>query len=112
MPTIAAVTLGCKVNAYDTQAMVEKFQQAGYRYVDFGAEADVYIINTCTVTGTGDHKSLKLIRRVHREHPEADIIAAGCLSQIRPESVALEGSWGSARYLPWASSSIPTCTTR
>ncbi|MCR4621329.1 MAG: tRNA (N(6)-L-threonylcarbamoyladenosine(37)-C(2))-methylthiotransferase MtaB [Clostridiales bacterium] len=91
MPTIAAVTLGCKVNAYDTQAMVEKFQQAGYRYVDFGAEADVYLINTCTVTGTGDHKSLKLIRRVHREHPEADIIAAGCLSQIRPESVALEG---------------------
>ena len=91
MPTIAAVTLGCKVNAYDTQAMLEQFQRAGYEYADFDSDADIYLINTCTVTGTGDHKSLKLIRRVHREHPDADIIAAGCLSQISPESVALEG---------------------
>ena len=91
MPRIAAVTLGCKVNAYDTQAMLEQFQRAGYEYADFDSDADVYLINTCTVTGTGDHKSLKLIRRVHREHPDADIIAAGCLSQISPESVTLEG---------------------
>lgn len=91
MPRIACKTLGCKVNQYDTEAMLELFEKAGYESVPFEQEADVYIVNTCTVTGTGDSKSLKLIRRLHREHPEAGIIAAGCLAQRKPKDVALDG---------------------
>jgi threonylcarbamoyladenosine tRNA methylthiotransferase MtaB len=77
----AFYTLGCKVNQYDTEAMLEAFGRAGYEVVPFSEDADVYLINTCTVTGTGDQKSLKTIRRVAREHPHAAIVAAGCLAQ-------------------------------
>ena len=91
MPTIAIKTLGCKVNQYDTEAMLELLEAAGYTSVPFEADADVYLINTCTVTGTGDGKSLKLIRRVHREHPHSAIIAAGCLSQRDAKAVSLPG---------------------
>ena len=81
MKTVAFHTLGCKVNQYDTQAMLEKFRAAGYEVVPFDAAADVYVINTCTVTGTGDKKSMQLTRRLRREHPESHIILAGCLAQ-------------------------------
>ena len=80
-------TLGCKVNQYDTEAMLESFERAGYEIVPFSADADVYLINTCTVTGTGDQKSLKLMRRIAREHPQAGIIAAGCLAQREAEKI-------------------------
>ena len=79
--TIATYTLGCKVNQYDTEAMLERFEAAGYRAVGFQDEADVYLINTCTVTGTGDQKSLKTVRRVAREHPDCAIVVCGCLAQ-------------------------------
>ena len=69
MPDIAAHTLGCKVNQYDTQAMLELFLREGYRIVPVDQPADVYLINTCTVTGTGDKKSLQLIRKIRREYP-------------------------------------------
>lgn len=91
MRTITTHTLGCKVNQYDSEAMLESFERAGYRAVEFSAGADIYLINTCTVTGTGDQKSMKLIRRIHREHPDSDIIVAGCLAQRDAEKVALEG---------------------
>ena len=91
MPAVAAKTLGCKVNQYDTEAMLEILEQAGWTVVPFESDADAYLINTCTVTGTGDQKSLKLIRRVHREHPDAAIIAAGCLVQRTPEALHLPG---------------------
>ncbi len=81
MKTVAFHTLGCKVNQYDTQAMLEKFRAAGYEVVPFDGPADVYVINTCTVTGTGDKKSLQLTRRLRRERPESRIILAGCLAQ-------------------------------
>ena len=84
-------TLGCKVNQYDTEAMRELFQASGYETVPFDGEADVFVINTCTVTGTGDRKSLQLIRRCHRRFPEADIIVTGCLAQRDAESVSLPG---------------------
>ena len=84
-------TLGCKVNQYDTEAMRERFQDAGYKTVPFDGEADVFVINTCTVTGTGDKKSLQLIRRCHRRCPEADIIVTGCLAQRDAEAVSLPG---------------------
>ena len=80
-------TLGCKVNQYDTEAMLESFENAGYEIVPFSENADVYLINTCTVTGTGDQKSMKLMRRIAREHPQAGIIAAGCLAQRDAETL-------------------------
>lgn len=83
MKTIAAHTLGCKVNQYDTQAMLELFQQAGYEPVPISAPADVYLVNTCTVTGTGDKKSLQLIRKIRREHPSSRLIVCGCMAQQR-----------------------------
>ncbi len=91
MNRIAVHTLGCKVNQYDTEAMLELFEQAGYAPVSMDEEAEVYLINTCTVTGTGDQKSLRLIRRLNREHPQADIIVAGCLAQRDVGKVTLPG---------------------
>ena len=90
MKTIATHTLGCKVNQYDTEAMLEAFERAGYQSVDFSEDADVYLINTCTVTGTGDKKSMQTIRRAAREHPNAAIIVAGCLAQRDAERILRE----------------------
>ena len=83
MPTIAAHTLGCKVNQYDTQAMLELFRDAGYQIVSMDQRADVYLVNTCTVTGTGDKKSMQLIRRIRRERPASALIVCGCMAQSR-----------------------------
>ncbi|MBQ2956852.1 MAG: tRNA (N(6)-L-threonylcarbamoyladenosine(37)-C(2))-methylthiotransferase MtaB, partial [Clostridia bacterium] len=91
MKRIAVHTLGCKVNQYDSEAMLELFEKDGYTPVSMEEEADVYLVNTCTVTGTGDQKSLKLIRKLGREHPNADIIVAGCLAQRDVERVTLPG---------------------
>ncbi len=91
MSRVAFVTLGCKVNQYDTQAMRECFLQAGYQEVSVHDAADVYVVNTCTVTGTGDSKSLAEVRRCHRRNPEAEIVVAGCLAQRRPEEMRLPG---------------------
>ena len=88
---VAYHTLGCKVNQYDTEAMRACFEQAGYATVPFEGQADIYLINTCTVTGTGDKKSLQLIRRCHRKAPEAQIIVTGCLAQRAPEDLLLPG---------------------
>ena len=89
--TVAFHTLGCKVNQYDTQAMRERFERAGYRTVDFEQEADVYVVNTCTVTGTGDKKSMQIIRRCHRQNPLAAIVVTGCLAQRAADSLTLPG---------------------
>lgn len=89
--TVAFHTLGCKVNQYDTQAMRERFEQAGYRTVDFEGEADVYVVNTCTVTGTGDKKSMQVIRRCHRQNPLAAIVVTGCLAQRAADTLTLPG---------------------
>ena len=86
--TIAFQTFGCKVNQYDTQPMRELFLAACYTEVPFDSFADVYLINTCTVTGTGDKKSLNAIRRAQKQNPDGSIIVAGCLSQREPEKIA------------------------
>ena len=88
--TIAFHTLGCKVNQYDTQAMRELLEAAGHRSVSFQEDADAYVINTCTVTGTGDRKSLQLARRVRREHPGALLVLCGCLAQRQGEKLMEE----------------------
>ena len=92
MNTVAFHTLGCKVNQYDTQAMLECFRAAGYLVVPFDGEADVYVVNTCTVTGTGDRKSMQIARRLRREHPDSEVILAGCLAQRRGEDLLETGA--------------------
>ncbi|MCI7737193.1 MAG: tRNA (N(6)-L-threonylcarbamoyladenosine(37)-C(2))-methylthiotransferase MtaB [Clostridiales bacterium] len=89
--TVAFHTLGCKVNQYDTQAMRERFEQAGCRTVGFEERADIYVVNTCTVTGTGDRKSMQIIRRCHRQNPDAAIVVSGCLAQRAGEELRLPG---------------------
>lgn len=84
----AFYTLGCKVNQYDTQMMSEKFVSAGHTVVGFDEQADVYIINTCTVTQISDKKSRNMISRVMRAHPGAVIAVCGCFSQVSPEQAA------------------------
>ena len=90
--TVNFTTLGCKVNQYDTQAMLEQFEQHGYAVAQSGAAADVYVVNTCTVTGTGDKKSLQLIRRCRRRNPQAELIVAGCLAQCMGEKLRETGA--------------------
>ncbi|HWR19859.1 MAG TPA: tRNA (N(6)-L-threonylcarbamoyladenosine(37)-C(2))-methylthiotransferase MtaB [Clostridia bacterium] len=90
----AFCTLGCKVNQYETQAMLELFEKAGYETADFDKPADVYVVNTCTVTQTGDKKSRQMISRAHAHNPKAKIIVVGCYSQVAPEEVEkLPGVW-------------------
>lgn len=92
MKRAAFITLGCKVNFYDSEAMAELFKKRGYEIVGADEAADVYVINTCTVTNVGDKKSRQAVRRVKRLNPQAIVIAAGCYSQTAPEKVGeIEG---------------------
>lgn len=84
---VAIHTLGCKVNSYESEAMIELFKQEGYEEVSFKELADVYVINTCTVTNTGDSKSRQMIRKAIRKNPEAVICVVGCYSQIAPDDI-------------------------
>ncbi len=85
---IAFTTLGCKVNLYDTEAMIELFEKEGYTLVDFDDIADIYVINTCTVTNLGDKKSRQMIRRAKALNPDSIIVATGCYSQVSPDEVS------------------------
>lgn len=82
---VAFFTLGCKVNQQETAALQELFRERGYEIVSFDSLAEVYIINTCSVTHMADHKSRQMIRRAARRHPEAVIAAIGCYAQLAPE---------------------------
>lgn len=84
----AIYTLGCKVNQYETQAMETILTGRGHTLTEFDAEADVYIINTCSVTAVSDKKCRNMIRRTKRTHPDALIAVCGCYAQAKPEEVA------------------------
>ena len=86
-PTVAFYTLGCKVNQNETEALGALFKNHGYSVVDFNEKADVYVINTCTVTHLGDRKSRQMIRRAVNNNPEAIIVVTGCYAQTSPEDV-------------------------
>lgn len=81
MSTVAFHTLGCKVNHYETEAIWQLFKEADYERVDFETNADVFVINTCTVTNTGDKKSRQIIRRAIRKNPDAVVCVTGCYAQ-------------------------------
>ncbi|PAE17144.1 tRNA (N(6)-L-threonylcarbamoyladenosine(37)-C(2))-methylthiotransferase MtaB [Virgibacillus sp. 7505] len=87
MPTVAFHTLGCKVNHYETEGIWQKFKAQGYERVDFDHQSDVYVINTCTVTNTGDKKSRQVIRRAVRKNPEGVICVTGCYAQTSPGEI-------------------------
>lgn len=87
MKNVAFYTLGCKVNQYETEAVSELFEDAGYTVVPFGEKADYYIINTCSVTSMSDRKSRQIIRRVRKTNPDSVIAVMGCYSQTAPDEV-------------------------
>ncbi len=80
--------LGCKVNAYETEAMQELLEDSGYEIVTFHEKADIYIINTCTVTNMADRKSRQMLHRARKMNPDAIVAACGCYVQEKPEEVA------------------------
>lgn len=85
---VAFATLGCRVNLYETEAMMEKFIKEGYEIVDFHEFADVYVINTCTVTNMGDKKSRQMIRRAKKINEDSIVAVVGCYAQIASEDIS------------------------
>lgn len=86
--TFAVATLGCKVNQADSEAITEQMQAAGYTQRDFSDAADIYIVNTCTVTHLGDRSSRSLIAQAHRRHPQATLVVTGCYAELNPQAIA------------------------
>ena len=84
---VAIYTLGCKVNQYETQAMERELTARGHQVVDFAAEADAYVVNTCSVTAVSDQKSRQVIHRVQRDHPGAVVAVCGCYPQTHADDV-------------------------
>lgn len=87
MKTVAFHTLGCKVNQYETEAMEELFEKNGYSIIDQDEAADIYVINTCTVTNLSDRKSRQFIRKAKKSNEDSIIAVVGCYSQISPKEV-------------------------
>jgi len=84
---VAFYTLGCKVNQYETNGMIQAFLEKGYKIVDFTEKSDIYIINTCTVTSISDKKSRQMIRRTKQLNPEAIVVAVGCYAQVAKDKL-------------------------
>ena len=84
---VSFYTLGCKVNLYETETIINKFKKKGYEIVDFNDKADIVVINTCTVTNTSDKKSRNIIRQAVKNNKGAIIVVMGCYSQVRSEDI-------------------------
>ena len=90
--SVGLCTLGCKVSQYETEAVSEEFEREGFQLVPFTSVADVYVINTCTVTEESDRKSRQIIRRAIRKNPKAVVIVLGCYAQRASDEIAkIEG---------------------
>lgn len=87
MKKVASHALGCKVNQYESEAIGELFAEKGYDIVSVEEKADIYVINTCTVTNFGDKKSRQLIRKVKRQNPDAIVAVVGCYAQTAPQDI-------------------------
>ncbi len=87
-PTFAVATLGCKVNQADSEAIGEQMSAAGFAQRDFNDAADIYIVNTCTVTHMGDRSSRNMISQARRRHPDALLVVTGCYAELNPQAVA------------------------
>ena len=84
---VAICTLGCKVNQYETQALEQELRHRGHTLTDFEETADIYVVNTCSVTAVSDKKSRQMLRQAKRRNPAAVIAAFGCYAQTHPEDV-------------------------
>ena len=82
---VSTITLGCKVNQYETQAMLNQLLQGGFSACQTGEDADIILLNSCTVTSTSDHKVKQTLHKARREHPHAVIVLTGCMPQAFPE---------------------------
>lgn len=89
---IAFLTLGCKVNFYETEKMMEQFQKIGFEVVDFSDSADIYIVNTCTVTNMADRKSRQMLHRAKKKHPNSLVVAVGCYVESGGEQLREDGA--------------------
>ncbi|MDE7282653.1 MAG: tRNA (N(6)-L-threonylcarbamoyladenosine(37)-C(2))-methylthiotransferase MtaB, partial [Lachnospiraceae bacterium] len=87
MESIALHNLGCKVNGYEMEIMQQMLQEKGYKIVPFEEKADIYIINTCTVTNIADRKSRQMLHRAKKKNPEAIVVAAGCYVQTGEDTI-------------------------
>ena len=90
VPTAAFTTLGCKVNQYETQRILDDFEERGFAITEFNTPADVYVINTCSVTQAAERKSRYMIRKVARQNPDAIVVMTGCygeMAKIKGEAV-------------------------
>lgn len=87
MERVAISTLGCKINQFESAAMTESLGKEGYRLVPFDGDADIYVINTCTVTAKTDAESRRLVRRALRLNPAARVVVTGCYAQVAPDAV-------------------------
>jgi threonylcarbamoyladenosine tRNA methylthiotransferase MtaB len=90
MKKAALHNLGCKVNAYETEAMQQLLEAAGYEIVPFSEKADVYVVNTCSVTNIADRKSRQMLHRAKKQNPDAIVVAAGCYVQTREDEAKLD----------------------
>ncbi|MDE7072803.1 MAG: radical SAM protein, partial [Bacteroidales bacterium] len=92
MPKVAFYTLGCRLNFAESSDLMRRFSESGYEIVDFEEAADLYVVNTCTVTAMAEKKCRQIIHQAHRLNAEAKIAVVGCFSELRPGEVsALEG---------------------
>ena len=87
MRTVAFCTLGCKVNQYETNGMIQEFKNKGYEIVEFDEVADIYIVNTCTVTNMADRKSRQMLRKVKELNPNSILVACGCYAQVAKDEL-------------------------
>ncbi|HUV03513.1 MAG TPA: tRNA (N(6)-L-threonylcarbamoyladenosine(37)-C(2))-methylthiotransferase MtaB, partial [Armatimonadota bacterium] len=87
MPRVALRTLGCKVNQYESQKIAEDFRSKGFELVDFSNQADVYVVNTCTVTQIADSKSRQAARSAVNRNPRAAVVLTGCYAETSPEQL-------------------------
>ena len=86
--SVAFHTLGCKLNYSETSSIGRLFEDAGYSEVDFEAGADIYVINTCSVTDFADRKCRQIVRRALRHSPNANVVVVGCYAQLKPQEIA------------------------
>ena len=92
MKTVSIATLGCKVNQFESEALLEALAREGYRSVPFGEKSDITIINSCTVTHRADFQSRQMVRRAHRSNSDTLLIVTGCYAQVDPEGLSkIEG---------------------
>ena len=86
--TVAFHTLGCKLNFSETSTLSRQLEQNGFEKKDFGEKADVYVINTCSVTENADKECRQLVRRIQRRSPESFVVITGCYAQLKPQEIA------------------------